>query len=184
MNETIKRLLEKLKNPKLLIIIGTVGITLIALSSFIPSKKENNSISDNTSNLSADQYKNNLENEIKEIVLGITGYDSTVMVTLESGIRYDFADDTKDTVSTVTGQNSTADSRSNTKSYITVKDSSGGEKALVITERMPEIRGVAIICIGGDQENIAEKIEGAVCAALNITSKRVYIAGGRSNEKR
>ena len=178
MNEAIKRLLEKLKDPKLLVIIGTVGIILIALSSFIPSKKENNSILESASDLSADEYKNNLENEIKEIVLGITGYDSTVMVTLESGIRYDFADDTKDTVSTVTGQNSTADSRSNTKSYITVKDSNGGEKALVITERMPEIRGVAIICIGGDQENIAEKIEGAVCAALNITSKRVYISGG------
>ena len=184
MNENIKNFIIKLKNPKLLIIIGTVGIALIAFSSFIPSKSEKDKNLENTSTLSADEYKNNLENDIREIVLGITGYDSTVMVTLESGIRYDFADDTKDTISTVSGQNSTADSRTNTKSYITVKDSNGGEKALVITEKMPEIRGVAIICIGGDQENVAEKIEGAVCAALNITSKRVYIAGGRSNEKR
>ena len=183
MNENIKNFIIKLKNPKLLIIIGTVGIALIAFSSFIPSKSEKDKNSENTSTLSADEYKNNLENDIREIVLGITGYDSTVMVTLESGIRYDFADDTKDTISTVSSQNSTADSRTNTKSYITVKDSNGGEKALVITEKMPEIRGVAIICIGGDQENVAEKIEGAVCAALNITSKRVYIAGGMSNEK-
>lgn len=184
MNENVKNFIIKFKNPKLLIIIGTVGIALIAFSSFIPSKSEKDKILENTSTLSADEYKNNLENDIREIVLGITGYESTVMVTLESGIRYDFADDTKDIVSTVSGQNSTADSRTNTKSYITVKDSTGGEKALVITEKMPEIRGVAIICIGGDQENVAEKIEGAVCAALNITSKRVYIAGGRSNEKR
>ncbi len=184
MNENIKNFIDKFKNPKLLIIIGTVGIALIAFTSFIPSKSESDKISESAINISANEYKNNLENDIKEIVRGITGYDSTVMVTLESGIRYDFADDTKDTVSTVSAQNSISDSRTNTKSYITVKDSNGGEKALIITEKMPEIRGVAIICIGGDQENIAEKIEGAVCAALNITSKRVYIAGGRSNEKR
>lgn len=184
MNEKFKKTIEKFKNPKLLVIIGVAGIALIALSSLIPSKKENPDILQNSSSITAEEYKKNLEEEIKQIVFKLTGSDSAVMVTLESGIKYDFADDTKDTVSTVSGQNSTTDSRSNTKSYITVRDSDGGEKALIITERMPEIRGVAIICNGGDQEIIAEKIEGAVCAALNITSKRVYIAGGMSNEKR
>jgi stage III sporulation protein AG len=43
---------------------------------------------------------------------------------------------------------------------------------------MPEIRGVAIVCIGGDNELIAQKIENTVTAALNITSQRVSIAGG------
>lgn len=183
MNEKIKNITDKFKNPKILLIVGIVGIAFIALSSLIPSKKEESKVIQNSSSITAEEYKNNLEAEIKEIVLSLTGYDSAVMVTLESGIKYDFADDTKDTVSTVSGQNSTTDSRSNTKSYITVRDSNGGEKALIITERMPEIRGVAIICKGGEQELIAEKIEGAVCAALNITSKRVYIAGGMSNEK-
>ena len=168
----------------MLVVIGIIGIALIALSSLLPSKKESAEILPNSSSVTAAEYKKNLEEEIKQIVFKLTGSDSAVMVTLESGIKYDFADDTKDTVSTVSGQNSTTDSRSNTKNYITVRDSDGGEKALVITERMPEIRGVAIICDGGDQEHIAEKIEGAVCAALNITSKRVYIAGGMSNEKR
>ena len=43
---------------------------------------------------------------------------------------------------------------------------------------MPEVRGVAIVCEGGDNEIIAEKIQNTVTAALNITSKRVSIAGG------
>ena len=47
-----------------------------------------------------------------------------------------------------------------------------------------EIRGVAVVCRGGDDELINEKIKNAVTAALNITSKRVYIAGGTDNEKR
>ena len=184
MNERAKKLFEKLKNPKLLVIIGMVGIALIALSSLFPSKKDSTQIVQKSSYITVEEYKKDLEQEIKEIVHKLTGGDCAVMVTLESGIKYDFADDTKDTASTVSGQNSTTDSRSNDKSYITVRDSDGGEKALIITERMPEIRGVAIICNGGDQDVVAEKIEGAVCAALNITSKRVYIAGGMSNEKR
>ena len=46
------------------------------------------------------------------------------------------------------------------------------------------MRGVAVVCEGGDDEIINEKITNAVTAALNITSKRVYIAGGSFNEKR
>ena len=60
----------------------------------------------------------------------------------------------------------------------------GGEQALLVTTEMPEVRGVAIVCEGGDSEAINEKIENAVTAALDITSKRVYIAGGSYDEKR
>ena len=48
---------------------------------------------------------------------------------------------------------------------------------MLITEKMPEIRGVAIVCEGGDSEFIKEKITNSVTAALDITSKRVYICG-------
>ena len=58
-----------------------------------------------------------------------------------------------------------------------MKTADGGEQALLITEQMPEIRGVAIVCEGGDNEIINEKIKNTVTAALNITSKRVYICG-------
>ena len=40
------------------------------------------------------------------------------------------------------------------------------------------------VSIMGNDEQIAEKIEKAVTAALNITTKRVYISGGTDNEKR
>ena len=75
-------------------------------------------------------------------------------------------------------------SSENKQSYITVKTADGGEQALLVTAEMPEVRGVAVVCRGGDDELINEKIKNAVTAALNITSKRVYIAGGTDNEKR
>ena len=51
---------------------------------------------------------------------------------------------------------------------------------MLITTEMPEVRGVAIVCEGGDDEETNQKIQSAVTAALNITSKRVYITGGKT----
>jgi len=45
---------------------------------------------------------------------------------------------------------------------------------------MPQVRGVAIVCDGGDNQILNEKILNTVTAALNITSKRVYICGRKS----
>ena len=38
------------------------------------------------------------------------------------------------------------------------------------------------MCAGGDDEEIREKVQNAIMAALNITSKRVYVTGGRVYE--
>ena len=175
MNEKIKNLT---KNPKLLIIMGFCGIALIFISSLIPSGENNN---ENTPEVSytAEQYRMQLENDIKSIVKKIS-FDNnpTVVVTLESGIRYSYAGADQTDSSSSKGETAEQSSESKKQSYITVKSASGGEEALVVTEIMPEIRGVAIICAGGDNEKIAQKIQNAVTAALNITSKRVYISGG------
>lgn len=48
---------------------------------------------------------------------------------------------------------------------------------MLVTTQMPKVRGVAIVCDGGDNERIAEKIQNAVMSALNISSKKVYICG-------
>ena len=101
-----------------------------------------------------------------------------MVVTLESGIRYSYASADETDTTSATGSTTDQSSESKKQSYITVKTADGGEQALIVTEIMPEVRGVAIICEGGNNEITAEKIKNAVTAALNITSKRVYIAGG------
>ena len=184
MNEIIKKYTAVLKSPKVLIIIGICGILLIGLSSILPSgeKKEESS---SEQSLTAEQYRISLEESISKTVSSITGSQNvTVMITLESGIKYSYAEEAEGTSQNKTESDSESFSSENKQSYIIVKDSSGGERALLITEQMPEVRGVAIVCEGGDSEEIAEKIKNAVTAALNITSKRVYIAGGTGYEKR
>ena len=176
MNEKIKNLT---KNPKLLIILGVAGILLIFVSSLFSGGSEKSKDTSVDTACTAEQYRATLEQDIKNIVTGITGDKKpTVVITLESGIRYSYASADETDTSSSTGSSNDHSSESKKQSYITVKDASGGEKALVVTEIMPEVRGVAIICSGGNQEAICEKIKNAVTAALNITTKRVYISGG------
>lgn len=176
MNEKIKSLT---KNPKVLVIVGMVGIALIFLSSVFSGGEDEKTEVYDTKTYTAEQYRELLETDIKNIITGITGdKNPTVVITLESGIRYSYASADEIDSSSSYGDTSDQSSESKKKSYITVRTADGGEQALVVTEIMPEVRGVAIVCAGGNSENIAEKIKNAVTAALNITAKRVYISGG------
>lgn len=176
MNEKIKKLIE---NPKFLVIFGLCGIAIIFLTSLFGGDSDNDDTDMRGTDYTAEEYQKALQDNIEDIVTGITGDENpTVVITLESGIRYSYASADETDTSSATGSTSDQSSESKKQSYITVKTSDGGEEALIVTEIMPQIRGVAIICKGGNSELTAEKIKNAVTAALNITSKRVYISGG------
>ncbi|MBR3592812.1 MAG: hypothetical protein IKL46_08165 [Clostridia bacterium] len=176
MNEKIKKIMQ---NPKYLIIIGLCGIGLIFISSLFGGEDESAKGFDNTNTYTVEEYSEILKKDIENIVKGITGdQNPTVVITLESGIRYSYASADETDMSSSTGSTTDQSSESKKQSYITVKTADGGEQALVVTEIMPEVRGVAIICKGGNLKTTADKIKNAVTAALNITSKRVYISGG------
>lgn len=180
MNDVLNKLTEKIKNPKLLVAVGLVGIALICLSSFIGGGEKAEKSTRSADSITASEYRAELEESIGDIVKSITGSKSVnVVITLESGIKYSYADINEGVSADKTESNSKSTSSESKQTYITVKTADGGEQALLITTEMPEVRGVAIVCEGGDDEQINEKIQNAVTAALNITSKRVYIAGGK-----
>lgn len=176
MNDLIKKYTEKLKNPRVLIIIGIIGITLVFLSSFFETRPENKTIPDE---FSAEEYKEKLEKDIAKLVKSISGSRKvTVVITLESGINYQYADNLEESGESKIDNINTAEKSELKQNYITVKNADGSEQAILISKQMPEIRGVAIVCEGGDNAALNEKIQNAVMSALNITSKRVFIAGG------
>lgn len=166
-----------LMSGKKLVIIGIIGILLIGISSFLPQKSEENKPLSYES-IDAEEYRTGLQKQIKEIVEGLTGDKKTrVIITLETGVRREYAGETEDSSSEKSDENGSDTSTDKKKKAITVKTSDGSEEALIITEYMPQIRGVAIVCDTGGSEQIREAITGAVTAALGITSKRVYIGG-------
>ncbi len=175
MNEKVMELLKKLREPKRILAVGAIGILLLLLPSFFSKNYEKSSNSKDDFN--AEEYRKELEKDVKKIVTEITGdKKATVVITLQNGIKYSYADDIKDDTSVSGGENS-EESKRRESSHITVKNASGDEKALVVTENMPEVRGVAVICSGGEDEYTAEIIINSITATLDITSKRVYVAG-------
>ena len=182
MNERIKRMLFGIKSPKVLVITGIAGMLLILLSTWIPNGKSESSVQTAEEGITAEEYREQLETSIAEMVSCITGSQRVnVIVTLENGIRYSYAGTNEGSSANKTDSNSETISSELKQSYITVRTADGGEQALLITEEMPAIRGVAIVCEGGDNADINEKITSAVMAALHITSKRVYVAGGNQS---
>lgn len=178
MNSILTKYLKNLKKPKVLIYAGVAGLLLILISSLFGGNGEKSSPKPETEEITVEEYKASLEADIKETVKEITGSKNiSVIITLDSGLKYSYADTKEETVNEKEDKENRSSDNGLKKGYITIKTSDGGEEALLITAEMPEVRGVAIVCDGGDNEYIREKIQSAVTAALNITSKRVYICG-------
>ena len=183
MDRLIEKITGAVKNPKILIALGLTGILLICLPSFFGGKKK--AETKDSGEISIEEYRAGLEKNVEEIVSSITGSKNVkVVITLKRGTIYPHTDTNEGTSANKTNSGQESTSSESKQSYITVKTADGGEQALLITTEMPQVRGVAVVCEGGDDEIINEKITNAVTAALNITSKRVYIAGGSFNEKR
>ncbi len=177
MNEIVNKYLKVFKKPKNIVFLGMIGIVFVLLSSLMTGENNKKEVVPSVS-ITAEEYKAVLENDIKKTVMDITGSKNvSVVITLESGIKYAYADIKEETLTEKQEkENRTSDSGVK-EGYITVKTADGGEEALLVTTEMPEVRGVAIVCDGGDNEYIVEKIQNAVTAALDIKSKRVYICG-------
>lgn len=179
MKEKLLTFIKGKKGGQLLFIIGIVGIVLIYLSSVMPKKTETQENASVQEEFSEKEYAEYLEQQVREIVAAISGdISSVVTVSLESGITYIYAEEKKDNLKSQESESSEQTERK----YITVKDSEGNEKPLLITKQMPAVRGVAIVCNPVGEET-GNKIKNAVMAALDITSRKIYIAAkGRTTE--
>lgn len=164
-----------MKNKKLsaVLLLAVIGGLLIMLSDGekeVPVSAE--------AKYSDSDYCAELESKIKSIVAAITGdKDCIIAVTLETGSEYIYADQQKtDTDLSKDGQNgsTTKESEKTEQEYIIVKSGDGSEQALIVTEKKPTIRGVAIVSGGITDKNEAG-ILNAVSSVLGISSRKISI---------
>ncbi len=182
MNKQLSKALDYLKNinSKWLIGMGLAGILLIFMSSLLSTDEK--SLNQQSAGAAMDMsvYASELQMQVSKIVSSISGdKNPTVVVTLESGTQYVYADDKKDKTTSAEQTAQVSQNGEQTKetetNYVIIEDASGGEKAVIVTEYMPTVRGVAIVCAGGDNERLQEKIIGAVTAALNISQRKIFV---------
>ncbi len=172
--EELKRRLRGGKGRRLLLVVGFAGIALLALSEWIPTET-----ADTKTSLSAEAYVQQTEERLCDIVSQIEGAGRCeVMVTLENGVEYIYAteqrnssdrrEDTDDGASRLTQSDGS-------ESSVIVVDGDSGRSGLLVTELQPTVRGVVIVCEGGDREEVRSRIVEAVTVAMNLSAKRVCV---------
>ena len=169
---------------KLIVLIGIVGIALIFISStadFGSGKTEGAADTEKIiEESSALQYREQLSEELGNMLASIDGVGRTkVMLTLDSTVRNIYATDNdyqqKET-STKGSSNENADKQSNEKkTCIVIRQKDGSEKALTVGQMMPSVKGVLVVCDGGDDENVRGRVMSAVSAALNISDSHICV---------
>ena len=177
--DKIKKSTKKLstldKKTKVILIIGAAGILLILLSEFIPSKKTvSEPAAESVCQYGDDeeaQYKIQTEKELKSILEKIDGVgECDVMVTLEGTTEYIYAENLNEYTDT-DGEKSS----NKHENEVVMIEQDGSKQALVRKIIKPQITGVVIVCEGGGDLKISERVIKAAKAALNLSSGKICV---------
>ena len=146
----------------LLVICAVIGTALI----LFPFGEETSGEEEGVMTVSS--YTEKLEERVRELCLVVDGVDDVeVLLTLESGSEYVYADNIKE-------EREDGKAWSYTSDYLIVNNGNGTE-AVLVTEIYPKIRGVAIVCNGGGSAALQKKLTELLSAALGIPSSRIKI---------
>ncbi len=177
MREYVSRLTEWAKSGKgrtALIACGMAGIALLAIPEILPTQTEGVKESFN-----ADVFVAQTEARLCTLVESIEGAgECHVMVTLENGVEYVYATEERrnsDREEDISGEDTRLTQRDDNETAAILVDTDTGREGLLVTELQPTVRGVVVVCEGGDDEAVCRRVAEAVSVALNISSKRVCI---------
>ncbi|MGI5893547.1 MAG: hypothetical protein ACOX6P_03035 [Candidatus Merdivicinus sp.] len=163
------------KRVKWIVVIGMIGIFLLFLSQFAGKKQEEPEQTISPQITSA-AYISSLQKELTDIIGKISGAGKTeVMVTLQNNGETLYVREQKTEFdSTHSADSAVTERESRAESYVLV-DGKDGREALVRTQMEPVIKGVIIVCEGGEDPVTVSRIMDAVTTALAISSAKVCI---------
>lgn len=170
--DRVKSLFTKENRTKLLIVGAVLGIALLLLADLIPQQLNN----DDEQLGSSDEYVVALENKLKSLISNINGAgDAKVMITLETNGKSVYANSEKSSSNSNKDKDGSEQSSQSLEKEVTVIESGGSDEPLIISEIMPEIKGVVIVCKGAADPLIREKIVMAVRTALSVSAADVFV---------
>lgn len=148
--------IQKLSKKRLLLLMMAVlGLFLIAAGSIFADEKAGKAP------LYADVgfYTEYLERRISELCLSVTGIEkASVFLTIDCSSEYIYEDGGGSDYLILTGAN--------------------GEEAVMLCEIYPKVRGIAVVCTGGDSPRVQQTVTELLSAALDLPTNKIKIAGG------
>lgn len=163
------KLREIMKKPLFLKAAAAAGALMIILILVTDFSEEDKKSRDNPENseigfASADIYADETEKRLREILMEIEGVGKAeVLLTINSTEEYVYAETVKN-------------GASQTENGYVIIDKGSKKEALVKKINNPSISGVVIVCEGGDDPKVCEKLYKAVSTALNIPTSKIYVA--------
>lgn len=152
--------IKEIKGSLWIIIALVLGLVFIIAGGIV--QKQKNDLPTAKEAFSYSEYEKNIEERVASIVSKVGGvHDVSVMVTLDSAVNYSYAENDK----------------GNSSEYVTVRDKDGNESGVLISENTPKIRGVAVVCGGGEDPATRLEIIKLVSALLSIPQNKVYVGG-------
>ena len=162
----LKNLFEKIKNDKkalLVITIGLVGMLLILASDI----SENDDIPEYTDRDFINEYE--LSSEVEKLIETIDGAGRCkVMITYNSYEETVYAFDKN--------ENSNSQGEADFSGEYVILDNGDYEDGLKLKVISPEIKGVAVVCQGGNNPVIKEQIISSLSALFDISSNKISVA--------
>ena len=162
-----KDIFSVIKNKKnvLIVSLGFIGIFLIFISEIVPEREKE--IVKTPSDFPSG-FELELEKRLEEAVSQISGAGKTdITITLDSSKEYFYAKNSSENID---------DSETEKESELVILEGAEGEEPIVLKTDEAKIRGVLVVCEGGNDPLVCEKILEAICALLDIPSNKVSVA--------
>lgn len=143
--------IKKHKKEAAALLVSLVGICLILFGGAGGDAKKSASSKDDVG-----YYTEYLEKKIADTVKSIGGIEEAhVLLTLDSSSEY------------VYGESTSSD-------YIILEK---GEEAVLLHEIYPTVRGIAVVCTGGELPRIRETVSELISAATGVPISKIKVAG-------
>ncbi len=173
----LEEILKSDKFTKYIVAAGLIGIALLFFSSMETSHKPEKEKEIQTES----EYIICMENKLEEMLSFTDGAGKTkIMITLENGVEYKYAAEERNSFDEARDiknhENESVQKRDSKESNYIVIDGQNGREALVERKIQPKIRGVAVLCEGGDDPVIKNEIIQIVTTVLDIPSTKVSVS--------
>lgn len=155
MRELLARL-RAVKGLGLLLIGLAAGVMLLFLGGRREAE-ESKSVPEES--FSFEAYEKELATRLEEMIARLEGVsDVHVMLTLEQSYADELAGEGGD--------------------YLTVRESDGGQGTVTLSRTAPKIKGVAVVCKGGNRSLQRKEIIAMLSALLELPTHRIFVSEG------
>ncbi len=144
------------KKEAAVILLALTGVILLIIGELTPPKT---AVKQNTEDeyFAVGYYTEYLENKIEDICKSVGGItEAQVLLTLDCSSEYIYGESAADYV---------------------ILQNDREEEAKVLREIYPRVRGIAVVCTGGDIPRVQETVTNLLSAAMGISSSKIMVAG-------